>query len=211
MIGAGSPTTETLNAIADRSLMIKAWLELKFAGVPISFSEVLGMAIRRSLKRELITALVVTQKADLKIPVVALEAHALANGRPDEVVKAAVLLQRMGEPFDYRVLSALDLGPENLPRLVKAYSRVKEAYPDFTFKEFTERLLSGEEVISAAEEGSLVPLSKTSGWQVRVEYGPLSPEALKELLERVKTDASVSVRRPDSDRWEPASRVCHAL
>lgn len=191
--------------------MIKSWLMLKSVGVPAPFGQVLGMAMRKTLDRDLVGAMAVAYRLDLQIPLAALEAHALAGGRVKDVVQAAVALRQMGEAFDSQKLMALDLQSSNLPELVAAYSRVKEKYDRFPFGEFADRFIQGEDVVAGAHSGELLPFARTEGWQVRVEYGPLSAEALAELLEQMKGDATVTVMRPRGDRWEPASRFRKAL
>lgn len=187
--------------------MIKSWIEMHYAGVPISFGQVLGMRLRGALRQNLVSAIVVSHVAKLDISLVTLEAHSLAGGRPDEVVKAGIRLQQMDQPFEPQVLCAIDLTSHNLKELVETYGRTRELHPEFTFAEFVGRYLDGEDVLGASSDGSLVPLAAESGWQVRVEYGPLSTSALRELLDQVRSNTRVTVLRPGADRWEPASRI----
>jgi hypothetical protein len=98
-----------------------------------------------------------------------------------------------------------------LGELIEAYARAREAHPELEFAEVAQRFQQGEDVIGSASQGSLMPLSLTSGWQIRVEYGSLNAEALDEVLSRVITEARVSVMRPGSDVWEPASRVRESI
>jgi hypothetical protein len=187
--------------------MIRYWIEMHFAGVPISFGETVGMALRRTLRRDTVSAIVASHLAKLGISRVTLEAHTLAGGRADEVVTAAIQLDQMGQRSDPEMLCAIDLKSGNLRELVDAYKRSRELHPEFAFAEFAKRYLDGEEVLVASAEGKLAPLALAAGWQVRVEYGPLSTPALGELLDRMKGDTKVTVLRPGSDRWEPASRI----
>jgi hypothetical protein len=187
--------------------MIRYWIEMHFAGVPGAFVTAVGMALRGTLKRNLVSAIIVSYKADLNIPGTTLEAHTLAGGRPDEVIKAAIQLNKMDQPVDCQLLCAIDLSTGNLQELIDAYGHVREAHPDFEFEEFIRRHQQGEDVIRGSLSGSLAPISISSGWRLRIEYGPLTAQGLNELLSKLKTDARVMVMRPDGDVWEPASRV----
>jgi uncharacterized protein YqfA (UPF0365 family) len=124
--------------------MIRSWIEMHFAGVPGSFGQTVGMALRGSLERKLVSAIVAAHVSKLDISVAALEAHTLAGGRPDEVVKAAIQLDRMGQAFEPQVLCAIDLQAGTLSDLVDAYGRTRELHPEFTFAEFAKRHLDGE-------------------------------------------------------------------
>lgn len=187
--------------------MIREWVMLKAAGVPVSFADVVGMVLRRSLSPGLVHALIAGHKAGLEVPRMALEAHALAGGRPEQIVKAALVLKGVGEPPDYPRLAAIDLQRPDLLDLMQTYVRVREAYPTFGFDEFSQRLLDGEDVIGLAASGSLAPLSLSGGWRVRIERGPLSPDALRDLLDRTSSDEGVTVCRPGSAEWEPVRNV----
>jgi hypothetical protein len=180
---------------------------MHFAGVPVSFGDVLGMALRGTLKRELVSAMIVTQKAELGISTNTLEAHYLAGGRPDEVVRAVVQLARLGQNVDVALLCAIDLTSRDLPALLAAYVRVRELHPNFAFDEFVTRHLGGEDVIGASTRGTLAPLARQSGWQIRIEYGPINTEEIKKLFSRIASDAVVTVKRPGSGEWEPVDRV----
>jgi uncharacterized protein YqfA (UPF0365 family) len=187
--------------------MVRSWIELRFAGVPISFGEILGMALRGSLKQNLASAIVASHEAQLDISRVTLEAHTLAGGRPNAVVTAALRLAQLDQAFEPQVLGAIDLTSGNLSEVIDAYAQARELHPEFTFTEFVKRHQDGEDVIEASSAGTLAPLAVASGWQVRVEYGPLSTSALRELLDHMRSDAKVTVLRAGSDRWEPASRI----
>jgi uncharacterized protein YqfA (UPF0365 family) len=58
--------------------MLLKWAQLYFAETGISFLEVVGMAIRKTLTKDVSDALVVSQKAELDFNRTQLEVHTLA-------------------------------------------------------------------------------------------------------------------------------------
>lgn len=137
--------------------MIHHWLLLRASGVPIGFADVAGMAIRGTLKRPLVRALIASHQTGLAFEHRQLEAHLLAGGDVEGVVKAALALRKLGQTVAPADLLAVDLKDRRLPELVRAYARARERYPDLSFEEVMRRHLEGEDVIAAVDRGSFVP------------------------------------------------------
>lgn len=187
--------------------MIRAWVTLHFAGVPHAFSQVIGMKLRGTLSRELVSALVICEKLDLGISATTLEAHALAGGRVHDIAVAAAHLDRAGEPVPVELLCTIDLERGDVPDLAEAFVQLRETFPELGLAEVAKRYSSGEDVITAARQGTFEPVANQSGWAIRIEYGPLSGEAVRELADKAATAARVTVRRPGSRKWRPISQV----
>lgn len=73
--------------------MIKYWISLRAAGVNVTFTQLLGMKLRRTLSDDLVMAMLALTRLELGIEADLLEAHVLAGGRVRSVVMAAVKLK----------------------------------------------------------------------------------------------------------------------
>jgi hypothetical protein len=186
--------------------VIHHWIVLRASGVPIGFANVAGMAIRGTLKRPLVQALIVSHQAELDFDHRQLEAHFLAGGDVEGVVKAALALRRLGQTVDPAALLALDLSDRRLPELVRAYARARERYPDLSFEEVMRRHLEGEDVIAAVDRGAFVPNAQRTGWGLRVEYDVRSEAELNRLISALRESGTVYVRSPGTEAWRKVAR-----
>lgn len=181
--------------------MIQHWIELRAAGVPISFGEIAGMALRGTLKGPLVRAMIVAHKAGLEFEHNQLEAHFLAGGDVEQVVKAAISLRQLEQAVSPAKLLAVDLKDHRVLELAQAYARARERYPDFSFEEMMRRHLEGEDVIGSALSGSLVPNAHRVGWGLRVEYDVRTEAELQRLISALPESGAVYVRSPGMDTW----------
>lgn len=181
--------------------MIEHWIALRTNGVPISFGEAAGMTLRGTLKGPLVRALIVAHKAGLEFGQRQLEAHLLAGGDVEQVVKAAISLRSLEQAVPPEELLALDLKDHRVLELVQAYARARERYPHFSFEEMTARHLAGEDVIESALSGSLVPNANRAGWGLRVEYDVGSEAELRRLISALPESGAVYVRSPGTETW----------
>ena len=195
--------------------MIQHWIALRASGVPISFGDVAGMALRGTLKGPLVRALIVAHKAGLEYGHRQLEAHFLAGGDVEAVVMAAISLSKLEQAVPPENLLALDLKDHRVLELVEAYARARERYPDFSFQEMMVRYLKGEDVIRSALNGSLVPNARRVGWDLRVEYDVGSEAELRRLMSALPESGAVYVRSPGDGDVAEGGRVastsaCHS-
>lgn len=181
--------------------MIQHWIALRASGVPISFGEIAGMALRGTLKGPLVRAMIVAHKAGLEFEHHQLEAHFLAGGDVENVVKAAILLRKLEQAVSPAQLLALDLKDHRVLELVEAYARARERYPDFSFEEMMVRHLEGEDVIGSALSDSFVPNAHRVGWGLRVEYDVRSEAELRRLMSALPESGAVYVRSPGTETW----------
>jgi uncharacterized protein YqfA (UPF0365 family) len=69
---------------------VRLWIEALAAGVPIGLFTLVGMRLRKVNPAAVVRPLVNATKAGLKLSVDLLEAHYLAGGNVDRVVKALI-------------------------------------------------------------------------------------------------------------------------
>ena len=78
---------------------IRLWIEAIFAGVRVGLGDLIGMRLRKVNPASVIRPLIAATKAELSLTTKDLEAHYLAGGRVDRVVKA-LLVQRIETDVD---------------------------------------------------------------------------------------------------------------
>jgi len=185
-----------------QGIMIKYFAEIKAAGVPISFAEIVGMWLRKSLSAEMTRALVTNHVLRLGWPVEELEAHSLAGGDLSRVMIAASSLKSIKEPYDKKGLMLADLAKMPIDELVEAFNKIRTAYPnDLGFNELLVRFLDGEDVIAAIKKGTFLPQTKQSDWMVRAEIGPLSAPELYSRIENGGIPDNSQIYDPVRQDW----------
>jgi uncharacterized protein YqfA (UPF0365 family) len=191
--------------------MIRHWIMLKSAAVPIGFLHVVGMVMRRTLSDELVTTLIAAHKSGLPISPIALEVHTLAGGNPADLVKAALTLAAAGVSTPIELLGDIARKEGRGLDVAKAYLAARELDPSLEFDEVADRYMKGEDIISAAQRRELRPLRRESGWSIRFEYGPLDATEARELLRYVPEEVRVTVRKPGTQEWVAPSRFTQLL
>lgn len=138
--------------------MLFKFLRMKKAGVEISLNQCFGMALRRTLRNDVIDAIILNQQSGLGIKLMQIEAHALVGGKILEILKAAVILKEMKIPFVYEKLAAVDLSKGNVHKLIDAFLIIREKYPQLSLDEVITRLYHEDDIICKMKEGSFIPL-----------------------------------------------------
>lgn len=193
-------------------IVIKRWILLTAAGVPVSAGEVLGMWIRRALTDDLVTALVVAHKANLDVSPVELESHALAGGNPAAVVTAAVAIEKSGHRPDLRYLAALDLkGGVDLVAAGGAFAEAAARFPELDHDEFWRRLGRGEDLVTQVREGRFQPSAQIDGWIVRVDSRPMTGADLLGLIEAGKIPDTARIQPPNESAWISRDQAARRL
>lgn len=90
-------------------LPIPLWLSAKFANVEISLFQLLFMRFRRVPPTTIVNAMVTSHKAGLPIERDMLEAHYLAGGNVDRVIRALISADKANIELDFRAATAIDL------------------------------------------------------------------------------------------------------
>ena len=132
-------------------------VELRSAGVPIRWSQLFGLMLRKTLNRDVTTALVLDHKAGTGIGLHILEAHHLAGGSAKRLVSAGIVLKKAGAEVPVLELASLDMSGHPIVELAEAYVRLRASYTALRFEEVMARVLEGEDIQEAARSGRLVP------------------------------------------------------
>jgi uncharacterized protein YqfA (UPF0365 family) len=125
--------------------VLSAWREFRREGVPLSFSRVVGMRLRRTLSRDVIEALVTSHKNGLGLTLEEIEVHYLAGGSIAAVVDILVMAQRRGVEVPFGPLSAIDLFGRSAAEWANAYFEAYRRDPTVTFRQFVEPLFGEEQ------------------------------------------------------------------
>ncbi len=106
---------------------------LKSAKVPISFSRILGMLMRKSLTTDMATALTLAHKMNLEYSIDSYEAHVLAGGNIVDIVKTKVLLKLKNKAYSFQSLVAADLAGRPVFKLTEQYFEgvERDKYPEY--------------------------------------------------------------------------------
>ena len=105
---------------------IGLWINAKTAGVRISLASLFFMRLRRVEPRTIVDALIVAHKAGLKNSITKdmLEAHYLARGNVENVVKAVISASKMGIDLPFIKATALDLKGEDVWAATQASAKM---------------------------------------------------------------------------------------
>lgn len=93
---------------------LSLWLEAKSAEVNIPFMQLLGMKMRGVDPKVILSAMIKSCKAGLQINSYNLEAHFLARGNVDKVVKALIAAKETGIEYSYHQACAMDLAGKDI-------------------------------------------------------------------------------------------------
>ena len=192
--------------------MIRYWIMLKAAGVPVSNAEILGMWFRRSLTPKLAMALVLAHKTDLDVPLTMLESHSLAGGDPAAVVGAAIAIDKTGHRPNILQLSALDLkGGVDLAEGARAFADAVARFPELGPDEFWMRLGGDEDVVAQVRDGRFRPYAQLEGWIVRVDSRPMTGADLLKLISAGKIPDTAQIQPPNEVGWISRDQAARRL
>lgn len=112
-------------------LPIPLWLSAKFANVNISLLQLLFMRFRRVPPTTIVNAMVMGHKAGIPVERDLLEAHYLAGGNVDRVVRALISADKANIDLDFKAATAIDLAGRNVFEAVQmsVQPRVIESPP----------------------------------------------------------------------------------
>jgi uncharacterized protein YqfA (UPF0365 family) len=98
---------------------LRLWIEARFAGVRLGLSDLIGMRLRKVNPAAVVRPLISATKAQLPIPVAALESHYLAGGNVDRVVKALISADKAGIELPFERAVAIDLAGRDVLEAVQ--------------------------------------------------------------------------------------------
>ena len=88
---------------------LKLWIAALASNVRVGILTLIGMKLRRVRPESIINPMIQATKAGIPLPISKLEAHYLAGGNVDKVVKSLVAAQRAEIPLDFERAAAIDL------------------------------------------------------------------------------------------------------
>jgi hypothetical protein len=122
-------------------------------------------------------------------------------------MRAAIILSTVGCEYDLDELSSADLTGQPVHPIAQAYVDQRSRYPDLTFREFLTRAVQGEDVLTAAQDGSFLPRAAQSGWLIRFEVGPMTGSEVLEFLKNKNVPPNTMVWDPGRSVWVRADAI----
>lgn len=92
-----------------RFVPIGLWFQALMSGVRVSFFVLFGMRFRKVNPAAIVNPLINAHKAGLQLTIGDLEAHYLAGGRVENVVRALIAADKAGIPLSFKQATAIDL------------------------------------------------------------------------------------------------------
>jgi uncharacterized protein YqfA (UPF0365 family) len=102
------------------AIPVRLWITAKFSGVKVRpFRDLLAMRLRRVPPAALVNAKITATKAGLQVDLDKMEAHFLAGGSVDRVVKALISADKAGIPLKFERAAAIDLAGRDVLEAVQ--------------------------------------------------------------------------------------------
>lgn len=98
---------------------IRLWISALASNTKVGIFTLIGMKLRRVKPELIVNPLIQITKAGIDIPISKLEAHFLAGGNVDNVVKALVAAQRAEIPLNFERAAAIDLAGRDVLQAVQ--------------------------------------------------------------------------------------------
>lgn len=98
---------------------IRLWISARASDAKVGIFTLIGMKLRRVKPDMIVNPLIQVTKAGISIPIAKLEAHYLAGGNVDKVVKALVAAQRAEIPLNFERAAAIDLAGRDVLEAVQ--------------------------------------------------------------------------------------------
>jgi uncharacterized protein YqfA (UPF0365 family) len=101
--------------IAALVLLMVFWRTIQYKltanqkGVHISWGQVIGQTVRKTLSKDILEAAAMAQKEKLKVEIYQLENHKLASGDPMKVVQSMIDARKKGKRLSYNEAAVIDL------------------------------------------------------------------------------------------------------
>ncbi|MFW6006387.1 MAG: flotillin-like protein FloA [Bacillota bacterium] len=98
---------------------VALWISARAAGVNVSFFDLIGMRLRRVAPTYIISPMIKSHKAGIKLGSNKLEAHYLAGGNVNRVVDALIAAQRAEIDLSFERAAAIDLAGRDVLEAVQ--------------------------------------------------------------------------------------------
>ncbi len=127
----------------------RTWLQARASGVPIGFIDLVGMFIRKVNSSMIVSALITTHKAGLKISRDFLEAHYLAKGNVPVLSQALIMANQAGLKVEPSNMAAHLLAGGNVTDVVKGLISASRANIPMPFDKACAIDLAGRDIVKA--------------------------------------------------------------
>ncbi|MHC4214301.1 MAG: flotillin-like FloA family protein [Planctomycetota bacterium] len=115
--------------------LLTAYIMARTNNLPVKFSNILGMSLRRTDPVTILLALIQSNHAQLGLTIIELEAHALAGGDPIIVVVAMTLAKKHNMKLDFNEAATIQLSGKNVLEEVQKALDIKPKSTQEALKE----------------------------------------------------------------------------
>jgi uncharacterized protein YqfA (UPF0365 family) len=102
-----------------RWLSLRMLVETRSAGLDVGLGDLMGMRMRRTKPEDVLRPGIAAKLAGIEPNIIQIEAHALAGGRVDAVVRALIEARQAGVQMSFEEAAALDLDGRDPVGVVK--------------------------------------------------------------------------------------------
>jgi uncharacterized protein YqfA (UPF0365 family) len=95
------------------------WLQARLSRAPVSFSELIGMTLRKVNARTIVVSRITAARAGVSLSTQDLESHFLAGGRVQNVVRALIAADRANIDLSFKTATAIDLAGRDILEAVQ--------------------------------------------------------------------------------------------
>lgn len=95
------------------------WLRARLSGVKVTYSNLIGMTLRKVSANIIVQAMIMSTKAGLQLDISDLEAHYLAGGNVTRVVAALIAANKAKIALDFQRAAAIDLAGRDVLEAVR--------------------------------------------------------------------------------------------
>ncbi|MCD8140894.1 MAG: flotillin-like protein FloA [Planctomycetaceae bacterium] len=127
----------------------RTWLQARASGVPIGFIDLVGMFIRKVNSAMIVSAMITTHKAGLRISRDFLEAHYLAKGNVPVLSQALIMAHQAGIAIEPQSLAAHLLAGGNVLDVVRGLISASRANIPLPFDKACAIDLAGRDIVKA--------------------------------------------------------------
>lgn len=127
----------------------RLWIQAQSSGVPIGFTALIGMVLRKVDCYQIVNSMIVAHKAGLKVDRDFLESHYLARGNVPVLIQAAVMAKQAGLAIRIEALGAHLLAGGDVSAVVRALIAAQKAHIDLSFENACAIDLAGRDIVQA--------------------------------------------------------------
>ncbi len=172
----------------------RTWLQARASGVPIGFIDLVGMFIRKVNSSMIVTAMITTHKAGLRISRDFFEAHYLAKGNVPVLSQALIMANHAGLKIEPALLAAHLLAGGNVTDVVRGIIAASRANIPLPFDKACAIDLAGRDIVSAVNTSVDPRVIDCPSPGVNTTVGKVTLDAVAQDGIQLKVKARVTVR-----------------